>query len=70
MSPINLDEKQFDDQINLVDTPEDDDSIDRELDENIKQIALVKDNAVIESRLAGWMAGENRGHTNMARCSN
>ena len=38
---------------------EDDDSIDRELDENIKQIALVKDNAVIESRLAGWMAGEN-----------
>ena len=38
---------------------EDDDSIDRELDENIKQIAVVKDNAVIESRLAGWMAGEN-----------
>ena len=38
---------------------EDDDSIDRELDENIKQIAEVEDNAVIESRLAGWMAGEN-----------
>ena len=38
---------------------EDDDSIDKELDENIKQIAEVEDNAVIESRLAGWMAGEN-----------
>ncbi len=38
---------------------EDDDSIDRELDENIKQIAKIEDNAVIESRLAGWMAGKN-----------
>jgi cytidylate kinase len=38
---------------------EGDDSIDRELDENIKQIAEKEDNAVIESRLAGWMAGEN-----------
>jgi len=38
---------------------EDEDSIDRELDESIKQIAEIEDNAVIESRLAGWLAGEN-----------
>tara|TARA_A100001037_G_scaffold298681_1_gene322871 strand:+ start:9309 stop:9845 length:537 start_codon:yes stop_codon:yes gene_type:complete len=37
---------------------ENDDSIDRELDENIRQIAKTRENAVIESRLAGWMAGE------------
>ena len=38
---------------------ESDDLIDRELDQNIEKIAQTLDDAVIESRLAGWMAGEN-----------
>jgi cytidylate kinase len=38
---------------------ESDDSIDRDMDQNIEKIAQTLDDAVIESRLAGWMAGEN-----------
>jgi predicted Zn-dependent protease len=46
MSPINIDEKQFDDQINLVDTPEDDDSIGFKIDASgskKKNLEIVKD---------------------------
>ena len=46
MSPINLDEKQFDDQINLVDTPEDDDSIGFKIDASgskKRNLEIVKD---------------------------
>ena len=46
MSPINLDEKQFDEQINLIDTPEDDDSIGFKIDASgskKKNLEIVKD---------------------------
>jgi cytidylate kinase len=37
---------------------EDDDSIDRNLDRRLRTIARERDDLVLESRLAGWMAGE------------
>jgi predicted Zn-dependent protease len=46
MSPINIDEKQFDDQINLVDAPEDDNSIGFKIDASgakKRNLDIVKD---------------------------
>jgi len=37
---------------------EDDDQIDRDLDRRLRDIAAERDDVVLESRLAGWMAGE------------
>lgn len=37
---------------------ETDDTIDRELDRRLRSIARERDDVVLESRLAGWMAGE------------
>ncbi len=37
---------------------EDDDRIDRDLDSRLRTIAQERENVVLESRLAGWMAGE------------
>ncbi len=38
---------------------EEDDSIDRDLDQRLRQVAAERDDLVLESRLAGWMAGEH-----------
>ena len=38
---------------------EDDDEIDRDLDRRLRGIAETRDDVVLESRLAGWMAGEH-----------
>ena len=38
---------------------EDDDSIDRDLDRRLRGIARERDALVLESRLAGWMAGDH-----------
>ncbi|MFB6204931.1 MAG: (d)CMP kinase [Haloglomus sp.] len=38
---------------------EEDDSIDRDLDRRLRETAAERDNLVLESRLAGWMAGEH-----------
>jgi cytidylate kinase len=38
---------------------EEDDQIDRDLDRRLREIARERDDLVLESRLAGWMAGEN-----------
>jgi len=37
---------------------EEDDQIDRDLDRRLRDIAAERDDIVLESRLAGWMAGE------------
>jgi cytidylate kinase len=37
---------------------EDDDQIDRDLDRRLRDIAADRDDLVLESRLAGWMAGD------------
>jgi cytidylate kinase len=37
---------------------EEDDQIDRDLDRRLRNIAETRDDVVLESRLAGWMAGE------------
>lgn len=37
---------------------EEDDTIDRDLDRRLRELAEKRDNLVLESRLAGWMAGE------------
>jgi cytidylate kinase len=37
---------------------EEDDQIDRDLDRRLRSIARKRDDVVLESRLAGWMAGE------------
>ena len=37
---------------------EDDDGIDRDLDRRLRSLAKERDDLVLESRLAGWMAGE------------
>ena len=37
---------------------EEDDQIDRDLDQRLREIAAERDDLVLESRLAGWMAGE------------
>ena len=38
---------------------EEDDEIDRDLDRRLREIAATRDGMVLESRLAGWMAGEH-----------
>jgi len=38
---------------------EEDDQIDRDLDRRLRDIAAKRDDVVLESRLAGWMAGEH-----------
>lgn len=38
---------------------EEDDAIDRDLDRRIRETARERDDLVLESRLAGWMAGEH-----------
>ncbi|PSP79811.1 cytidylate kinase [Halobacteriales archaeon QS_4_69_225] len=38
---------------------EEDDEIDRDLDRRLREIAATRDGVVLESRLAGWMAGEH-----------
>ena len=38
---------------------EEDDDIDRDLDRRLREMAAVRDDLVLESRLAGWMAGEH-----------
>ena len=38
---------------------EEDDSIDRDLDRRLYEIAATRDDLVLESRLAGWLAGEH-----------
>jgi predicted cytidylate kinase len=38
---------------------EEDDQVDRDLDRRLREIASVRDDVVLESRLAGWMAGEH-----------
>jgi cytidylate kinase len=38
---------------------EEDDQIDRDLDRRLRQIAAESDDLVLESRLAGWMAGDH-----------
>jgi len=37
---------------------EDDDQIDRDLDHRLRNVAVERDDVVLESRLAGWLAGE------------
>ncbi|WIV67940.1 (d)CMP kinase [Natrialbaceae archaeon AArc-T1-2] len=37
---------------------EEDDEIDRDLDRRLREIAIERDDLVLESRLAGWLAGE------------
>lgn len=37
---------------------EDDDTIDRELDRRLRQTAIDRDDVLLESRLAGWLAAE------------
>jgi len=38
---------------------EEDDAIDRDLDRRLRNLAAERENLVLESRLAGWMAGEH-----------
>ena len=38
---------------------EEDDEIDRDLDRRLREIAATRDGVVLESRLAGWMAGDH-----------
>ena len=38
---------------------EEDDQIDRDLDRRLREVAAARDDLVLESRLAGWMAGEH-----------
>ncbi|WP_254840400.1 (d)CMP kinase [Natronomonas marina] len=38
---------------------EEEDEIDRDLDRRLREIAATRDGLVLESRLAGWMAGEH-----------
>ena len=38
---------------------EEDDQIDRDLDRRLREMAAARDDLVLESRLAGWMAGEH-----------
>lgn len=37
---------------------EEDDQIDRDLDERLRSVALERDDVLLESRLAGWLAGD------------
>ncbi|PSP76982.1 cytidylate kinase [Halobacteriales archaeon QS_1_68_20] len=38
---------------------EEDDQIDRDLDRRLRELAVERDDLVLESRLAGWLAGEH-----------
>ena len=38
---------------------EEDETIDRDLDRRLREVAAERDDLVLESRLAGWMAGEH-----------
>ncbi|TQQ81073.1 cytidylate kinase [Halonotius terrestris] len=38
---------------------EDDDQIDRDLDRRLRTVAIEQDDVVLESRLAGWLAGDH-----------
>ncbi|HKL28081.1 MAG TPA: AAA family ATPase [Natrialbaceae archaeon] len=38
---------------------EEDDQIDRDLDRRLREIAIERDDLVLESRLAGWLAGDH-----------
>ncbi|WP_266078221.1 (d)CMP kinase [Haladaptatus caseinilyticus] len=38
---------------------EEDEEIDRDLDRRLREIAVERDDVVLESRLAGWLAGEH-----------
>ncbi|ELZ08482.1 cytidylate kinase [Halovivax asiaticus JCM 14624] len=38
---------------------EENDSIDRDLDRRLREVAVERDDLVLESRLAGWLAGEH-----------
>ena len=38
---------------------EEDDQIDRDLDRRLRQVALERDDVVLESRLAGWLAADH-----------
>ncbi|MFB6194367.1 MAG: (d)CMP kinase [Halobaculum sp.] len=42
----------------LSELAEEDDSIDRDLDRRLRRAAVERDDLVLESRLAGWLAGE------------
>jgi len=43
----------------LNERAEEDDSIDRDLDRRLRETAIERDGVVLESRLAGWMAGDH-----------
>ena len=45
--------------LQLNELAEEDDAIDRDLDRRLRDIAETREDLVLESRLAGWMAGEH-----------
>lgn len=45
--------------VELNEQAEDDGQIDRDLDRRLREIATERENVVLESRLAGWLAGEH-----------
>jgi len=45
--------------LELNEQAEDDDRIDRNLDRRLREVASERDDVVLESRLAGWMAGDH-----------
>jgi cytidylate kinase len=45
--------------LQLNELAEEDDRIDRDLDRRLRDIAETREDVVLESRLAGWMAGEH-----------
>ncbi len=44
--------------VELNEQAEDDDQIDRDLDRRLREVAVERDDVVLESRLAGWLAGD------------
>jgi cytidylate kinase len=45
--------------VELNEQAEDDDQIDRDLDRRLHEVAVERDDVVLESRLAGWLAGDH-----------
>jgi cytidylate kinase len=45
--------------VELNEQAEDDDQIDRDLDRRLREVAVERDDVVLESRLAGWLAGDH-----------
>jgi cytidylate kinase len=45
--------------VELNELAEDDDQIDRDLDRRLRETAIEQDDLVLESRLAGWLAGDH-----------